>query len=144
MPFLWERLQPVLGLPVTFDPLYLSLIDQYVANVTGQGMHIGELFLLHDFTVLILDAGVSIGVYLLRVYPLSRALYPIRPLHTVLDPHNYARYRGDIIGEADSPVSTTFFGEFWAALAQRYMGNPLVVFGIMNEVNIFSVHGYTR
>ena len=42
MPFLWERLQPVLGLPVTFDPLYLGLIDQYVANVTGQGMHIGE------------------------------------------------------------------------------------------------------
>ena len=91
-PFLWERLQPVLGLPVTFDPLYLSLIDQFVANVTGQGMQI------------------------------------------VLDPHNYARYRGDVIGAPDQPVSDTFFGEFWAALATRYMANPLVVFGIMNEV----------
>lgn len=52
----------------------------------------------------------------------------------VLDPHNYARYRGDIIGASDSPVSTTFFGEFWGTIASRYMNNPLVVFGIMNEV----------
>ena len=93
MPFLWERLQPVLGLPVTFDQQYLGLIDQYVENVTGLGMQI------------------------------------------ILDPHNYARYRGDVIGAADSPVSDTFFGEFWAALALRYMNNPLVVFGIMNEPN---------
>ena len=93
MPFLWERLQPVLGLPVTFDAQYLSFIDQYVANVTSLGMHI------------------------------------------ILDPHNYARYRGDIIGAAESPVSATLFGEMWGALAQRYMSNPLVVFGIMNEVS---------
>lgn len=93
MPFLWERLQPSLTSPVEFDPFYVSLIDEYVANVTGLGMQI------------------------------------------VLDPHNYARYRGNIIGQSGSPVSAANFAAFWAALATRFMANDKVVFGIMNEPN---------
>jgi endoglucanase len=40
MPLMWERLQPSLTAPVVFDPFYLSLIDEYVAFVTGQGMQL--------------------------------------------------------------------------------------------------------
>lgn len=93
MPFAWERLQPSLGTPVVFDPFYVSLIDEYVAFVTGQRMQI------------------------------------------VLDPHNYARYNGNVIGAPGSPVTTADFAAFWGALAARYMSNPLVVFGLMNEPN---------
>lgn len=49
----------------------------------------------------------------------------------ILDPHNYARYFGEVIGGAK--VTAEDFADFWARLATRYKGNARVVFGIMNE-----------
>jgi endoglucanase len=49
----------------------------------------------------------------------------------ILDPHNYARYRGKVIGSPEVP--TTAFAFFWAALATRYKSQPQVIFGLMNE-----------
>ncbi len=49
----------------------------------------------------------------------------------VLDPHNYARYYGDVIGSDDLPVSV--FEDFWAKLAEVFKNNPHVIFGLMNE-----------
>ena len=48
----------------------------------------------------------------------------------LLDPHNYARYNGQVIGQG---VSVDAFGDFWSKLAARYKSNPKVVFGLMNE-----------
>ncbi len=48
----------------------------------------------------------------------------------ILDPHNYARYRGQVIGE--SSVKKEAFADFWTKLALRYT-DPRVVFGLMNE-----------
>ena len=53
--------------------------------------------------------------------------------HVVLDPHNYARYYGDLIGSND--VSNSDFADFWSRLAGHYKDNPRVVFGLMNEPN---------
>jgi endoglucanase len=50
-------------------------------------------------------------------------------------PHTHTPRRGNVIGQAGSPVTTADFAAFWAALAARYMGNSRVVFGIMNEPN---------
>lgn len=49
----------------------------------------------------------------------------------VLDPHNYARYNGKLVGSADVPNAA--FADFWRRLALRYEGNPRVVFGLINE-----------
>ena len=49
----------------------------------------------------------------------------------VLDPHNYARYYGTIIGTGNVPASA--FADFWSRLALRYKGNSRVIFGLMNE-----------
>lgn len=49
----------------------------------------------------------------------------------ILDPHNYARYRGNVIGGAN--VSNAQFADLWTRLATRYRDNPRVVFGLMNE-----------
>ena len=49
----------------------------------------------------------------------------------ILDPHNYARYRGNIVGSAALPHSA--FADFWERLAERYKDNSLVIFGLMNE-----------
>ncbi len=49
----------------------------------------------------------------------------------VLDPHNYARYFGTIIGQGNVPASA--FADFWTRLANRYKNNRKVIFGLMNE-----------
>lgn len=49
----------------------------------------------------------------------------------LIDPHNYAAYRGKAIGSASVP--NTAFGDFWARLATEFKGNSKVIFGLMNE-----------
>jgi len=49
----------------------------------------------------------------------------------ILDLHNYARYRNQIIGSAGAPEAS--FADFWGRLAAVYGGNDRVVFGLMNE-----------
>ncbi len=54
-----------------------------------------------------------------------------RGLRVVLDPHNYARYRGEPIGSAAVPAAT--FADFWGRLARVFANQPDVSFGLMNE-----------
>ena len=49
----------------------------------------------------------------------------------LLDPHNYARYHGDVIGTNSVPF--TAFADFWGRLADLFKDNPRVIFGLMNE-----------
>jgi endoglucanase len=51
--------------------------------------------------------------------------------YVILDPHNYARYRGATVGSAQVPVK--HFGNFWKRLATQYRGNGRVILGLMNE-----------
>ena len=51
--------------------------------------------------------------------------------YVLLDPHNYARYNGTIIGQGNVPASA--FADFWTRLANRYKANNHVIFGLMNE-----------
>ena len=49
----------------------------------------------------------------------------------LLDPHNYARYHGNVIGT--NAVPFTAFADFWGRLADLFKDNPRVIFGLMNE-----------
>ena len=51
----------------------------------------------------------------------------------ILDPHNYSRYYGNIIGEPEVPVAA--FEDFWFKLATHYKNDSRVIFGLMNEPN---------
>ena len=51
----------------------------------------------------------------------------------IIDPHNYARWQGKIIGSSEVPNSA--FADFWSRLATQFKGNSKVVFGLMNEPN---------
>jgi len=53
--------------------------------------------------------------------------------HVVLDPHNYARYFGNVVGTAALPNAA--FADFWSRLAGQYKDNDRVIFGLMNEPN---------
>lgn len=49
----------------------------------------------------------------------------------VLNPQNFARYNGAIIGSAAVPNAA--FADLWRRLALKYKGNARVVFGLVNE-----------
>lgn len=49
----------------------------------------------------------------------------------ILNPHNYGRYYGDVIGSPQLPVAA--FRDFWSRLATHFAGNVDVIFGLMNE-----------
>lgn len=49
----------------------------------------------------------------------------------ILDPHDYGRYRGAVIGSPSVPNER--FAAFWGRLAALYKDNERVVFGLMNE-----------
>jgi len=53
----------------------------------------------------------------------------------LLDPHNYARYYNQIVGQ-DVPVAA--FADFWSKLASHYKSNTRIIFGLMNEPNTMS------
>ncbi|KAJ3044168.1 hypothetical protein HDV00_002845 [Rhizophlyctis rosea] len=50
--------------------------------------------------------------------------------YTILDPHNYARYNGQLIG---SGVSQSQYADLWTKLANQFKSNSNVIFGLMNE-----------
>jgi|GEM_PF-1872228 len=51
----------------------------------------------------------------------------------LLNPQNFARYYGKVVGTADVPSAV--FADFWRRVAERYKGNPRVAFGLVNEPN---------
>jgi endoglucanase len=53
-----------------------------------------------------------------------------RGASVLIDPHNYARYYGSVIGQGPSSED---FAAFWDRLAARFSDNPKVLFGLMNE-----------
>ena len=52
-------------------------------------------------------------------------------MSVLLDPHNYARYYGKVIGGTD--VSDADFADFWGRMAGEFRSDPHVWFGLMNE-----------
>lgn len=55
-----------------------------------------------------------------------------REMTLLLDVHNYARYRGQLIGTPEVPHAA--FADFWRRLAEHYGNEPAIfAYGIMNE-----------
>jgi endoglucanase len=96
---------------------------------------------------------VSLPIYFSQVLTSKKhfnnfadAINYIKKAYAILDPHNYMRYNnpsqqpmtGSVIGNSsDSKAATTAqFGAFWGELARRFVDNPKVIFGLMNEVCI--------
>ena len=87
LPFMWERLQPILMKPLDKDEV--NRLKEAVALIRSHEMRV------------------------------------------ILDPHNYARYREQVVGSKEVPAAA--FGDFWARLASLYPNDNDVIFGLMNE-----------
>jgi endoglucanase len=53
--------------------------------------------------------------------------------HVIIEIHNYARYNGQVVGQAGSSVTAADLADFWGKVAAHYQANPRVIFGLMNE-----------
>jgi endoglucanase len=60
----------------------------------------------------------------------------------ILDLHNYARYRGQVIGSEAVPDES--LADFWARLAAIYGGNDEIIFGLMNEPHDIDAEQWRR
>lgn len=55
-----------------------------------------------------------------------------RGIQVLLDPHNYARYDGKLIGSPD--VSNAAFADFWSRIAEHFRDEPAIyAYGLVNE-----------
>lgn len=59
-----------------------------------------------------------------------------RGASVILDPHNYARYNGEVLGGDGPPIAV--LADLWRRLAAHYKDNQRVIFGLMNEPNKMS------
>jgi len=116
-------------LPGTYNRTYTYPTHSQVDYYTGKGMNVFRVpFKWERLQFNAFDDLNWEDVYRLEDfidYAASKGAY------TILDPHNYARYYGEIIGSDDLSVDT--FKDFWARLADYFKDNPYVIFGLMNE-----------
>lgn len=61
-------------------------------------------------------------------------------LKVVLDPHNYARFNGAVVGSPN--LSNSQFADLWTRLAGEFRDNPQVIFGLMNEPHSMSTEAW--
>jgi endoglucanase len=56
--------------------------------------------------------------------------------YVLLNPQNFARYNGKLVGSAEVPNDV--FADFWRRVALEFKSNPKVMFGLVNEPNNMS------
>jgi endoglucanase len=124
-------------LPGTFGSTYTYPTHAEVDYFTGKGFRIFRIPFLWERMQPTLEGpldSTQLG-YLTDIvsYATSKGAY------AVVDPHNYARYDGLVIGSTSDggppAASAADYGDFWAKLAATFASNPHVVFGLMNEPN---------
>ncbi len=117
------------NLPGTYNQHYTYPTKAEVDYFTAKGMNVFRLPFrwerLQRETYTALNATELSRIKNVVSYATSKGA------HTILDPHNYARYFGEVIGSAGLPVSA--FAGFWEKLAAEFKDNPNVIFGLMNE-----------
>lgn len=134
------------GLPGTFGVDY-AFLNQTTADIWVDKNHINTFrvaFLLERMCPLAYGLGSKFNETYFGYYNDAIEYITVtKGAYAILDPHNYMRYNdpsqqpatGSIIGNTADPAAATTaqFQAFWQELASRYVNNPNVIFGIMNE-----------
>src|ERR1700689_2995165 len=119
-------------IPGVYGTDYTYPTHAEVDYFTGKGFRIFRFPFLWERMQLALGqplAPTQLG-YLTDIvsYATSKGAYAL------IDPHNYARYDGLVIGSTSdagpTPATGAQFGQFWSELASAFASNPHVVFGL--------------
>ena len=115
-------------MPRIFDQDYTYPTTDEVNYFVGKGMNVFRIPFrwerLQQSLRGELDVGEEARLRTIVEYATKRGA------SVILDPHNYARYHGSLIGEGPSVAD---FADFWTRLATLFGPNRRVIFGLMNE-----------
>jgi endoglucanase len=108
---------------------YLYPSEETISYFAGKGLNTVRLPFLWER----LQPQLYKGLDSKELRRLKSAVKEIRArnMAVILDPHNYARFRGELIGSETVPQSA--FADFWRRLATVFAGADGVAFGLMNE-----------
>lgn len=116
-------------LPGVYGTHYIYPTEAELDYFTGKGMNVVRIPFLWERLQRTLGGALD-STELGRLDAVVAAT-TARGAYALVDPHNYARYGGDLVGSAAVPSDA--FADFWSRLATEYRDQPLVVFGLMNE-----------
>jgi len=117
-------------LPGVLDKDYTFPTHQEADYYTSKGMNLFRFPILWERLQPTLN-GTFDGTYLGHVYDFVNYATG-KGAYVVIDPHNYARYRGGVVGDN---VPATALADLWSRLALGFKNNSKVFFGLMNEPN---------
>ena len=119
------------NLPGTYGSTYVYPTAASVAYFKAKGMNVARLpFRWERLQPTLMQAFDA--AELARLHGFIDAV-TATGVTVILDPHNYARWHGNLIGS--SAVPNAAFADFWARLAGEFKANTKVAFGLMNEPN---------
>lgn len=118
------------NLPGVYNKDYTSPTNAEFDYYVGKGMNVFRLPFLWER--LQPTANGSFDAAYFRYINNAVTYATSKGAHILLDPHNYARYYGKVIG---SEVPTADYANFWSQLAKIYSSNQNVIFALMNEPN---------
>jgi endoglucanase len=119
------------AIPGTYAKDYIYPEPSTIAYFAGEGMNVLRLAVLWERLQHTLKGELDEDemARIDSVIESARA----NGMRVILDVHNYARYRGKIIGPRGVPPAA--LGDLWGRLAARYKDDDTVIFNIMNEPN---------
>ena len=117
------------NVPGEFGVEYTYPTADEVAHFTAEGMTVFRLPFLWERLQPTPNSALN-GAELNRIKTFVSSVLE-RDAWVVLDPHNSARYYGEIIGASDVQIAD--FVDFWTRLATEFADQPTVIFGLINE-----------
>lgn len=126
-----EFYEPKPGVRAIYSTNFIYPCDEDIAYFVAQGMNVFRY--PFRWETLQPEAGQALVVEEVERLRACVELATNRGCVVILDPHNYARYYGVVIGSEE--VSIDDFADFWRRLASEFASNPRVWFGLMNEPN---------
>lgn len=117
-------------IPGRFDYDYIFPIPSEIDYFANKGMNIIRVPFLWERLQPIAN-GPFDATYLGR-YDAVVAKATSRNLAVIVDPHNFGKYNGLLVGVPGGQPNSVF-ADLWTKLATRYKDNPKVIFGVMTE-----------
>ena len=124
-----EFYQPKPGVRPKYGQNFSYPIAKEIDYFSGQGMNVLRYCFLWE--TLQAEARQALDRAEVDRLKASVKLATSRKLVVVLDPHNYARYYGQVVG--GPKVSFADFADFWRRLSLEFADDPYVWFGLVNE-----------
>jgi len=117
-------------IPGRFDYDYIFPIPSEIDYFANKGMNIIRVPFLWE-RMQPQAYGAFDATYLGR-YDAVVAKATSRNLMTIVDPHNFGKYNGLLVGVPGGHPNEVL-ADLWTKLATRYKDNPKIIFGVMTE-----------